>query len=82
MVYFTGGKALKQQRMKFFEESLPSSEFARVHRSYIVRIAEIAKIEPYGKENYLAILKGGDKLPVSEGGIQTPQGRTWILMIL
>jgi len=68
MVYFTGGKALKQQRMKFFEESLSPLEFARVHRSYIVRIAEIAKIEPYGKENYLAILKSGDKLPVSRAG--------------
>lgn len=68
MVYFTGGKALKQQRMKFFEESLSPSEFARIHRSYIVRIAEIAKIEPYGKENYLAILKSGDKLPVSRYG--------------
>ena len=68
MVYHTGGKALKQQRMKFFEESLPSSEFTRVHRSYIVRISEIAKIEPYGKENYVAVLKGGDKLPVSRAG--------------
>lgn len=68
MVWHTGGKALKQQRMKFFEESLPPSEFARIHRSYIVRIAEIAKIEPYGKENYLAVLKSGDKLPVSRAG--------------
>jgi two-component system, LytTR family, response regulator len=68
MVWHTGGKALKQQRMKFFEESLPASDFTRIHRSYIVRIAEIAKIEPYGKENYLAVLKSGDKLPVSRAG--------------
>jgi two-component system, LytTR family, response regulator len=68
MVYFNGGKALKQQRMKFFETSLPPAEFTRIHRSYIVRIAEIAKIEPYGKENYIAILKSGDKLPVSRAG--------------
>lgn len=68
MVWHTGGKALKQQRMKFFEDSLPPSDFTRIHRSYIVRIAEIAKIEPYGKENYLAVLKSGDKLPVSRAG--------------
>ena len=68
MIWHTGGKALKQQRMKFFEESLPASDFTRIHRSYIVRIAEIAKIEPYGKENYLAVLKSGDKLPVSRAG--------------
>jgi two-component system, LytTR family, response regulator len=68
MVYFNEGKALKQQRMKFFETNLPPVEFTRIHRSYIVRIAEIAKIEPYGKENYIAILKSGDKLPVSRAG--------------
>jgi two-component system, LytTR family, response regulator len=68
MVWHTGGKALKQQRMKFFEDNLPPSDFTRIHRSYIVRIAEIAKIEPYGKENYLAVLKSGDKLPVSRAG--------------
>jgi len=68
MIYYTGGKALKQQRMKFFEEGLPAEDFTRIHRSYIVRIAEIARIEPYGKENYLAVLKSGDKLSVSRGG--------------
>jgi two-component system LytT family response regulator len=68
MIWHEGGKALKQQRMKFFEESLPKSEFVRIHRSYIVRISAIAKIEPYGKENYLAVLKNGDKLPVSRAG--------------
>ena len=68
MIYHTTGKALKQQTMKFYEENLPKSDFIRIHRSYIVKIEEIKKIEPYGKDNHLAILLSGDKLPVSRSG--------------
>jgi two-component system, LytTR family, response regulator len=68
MIYHSGGKALKQQTMKFYEENLPKSGFVRIHRSYIVRIEEINRIEPYTKDNYLAILHSGDKLPVSRTG--------------
>jgi two-component system LytT family response regulator len=68
MVYHTGGKALKQQTMKFYEENLPVTDFVRVHRSYIIKVTEINRIEPYGKENHVAILHSGDKLPVSKAG--------------
>jgi two-component system, LytTR family, response regulator len=68
MVYHSTGKALKQQTMKFYEDNLPGTDFVRVHRSYIVRIQEINRIEPYGKDNHVAILKSGDRLPVSRAG--------------
>lgn len=68
MVHHTTGKALKQQTMKFYEENLSPKDFVRVHRSYIVRVQEINRIEPYGKDNHVAILKSGDKLPVSRAG--------------
>jgi two-component system LytT family response regulator len=68
MIYHSTGKALKQQTMKFFEENLPKTDFVRIHRSYIVNIAEINRIEPYGKDNHVAILKSGDKLSVSRAG--------------
>lgn len=68
MVYHTEGKAMKQQTMKYYEENLPRTEFIRIHRSYIVKISEIKRIEPYGKENHVAILNTGEKLPVSRGG--------------
>jgi len=68
MIYHKEGKALKQQTMKFYEENLPKSDFIRIHRSYIVNIAEINRIEPYAKENHVAILHSGDKLPVSRSG--------------
>jgi two-component system LytT family response regulator len=68
MIYHKTGKALKQQTMKFYEENLPKENFVRIHRSYIVRIEEIKQIEPYTKDNHVAILQSGDKLPVSRAG--------------
>ena len=68
MIYHSAGKALKQQAMKFYEENLSKADFLRIHRSYIVKVEEIKRIEPYGKDNYIAILQSGDKLPVSRAG--------------
>lgn len=68
MIYHTTGKALKQQTMKYYEDNLPGKDFVRIHRSYIVKVAEIKRIEPYGKDNHVAILQSGDKLPVSRAG--------------
>jgi len=40
----------------------------RVHRSYIVNLEKITKIEPYGKDNHLVVLTNGARLPVSRSG--------------
>ncbi|MEI6050624.1 MAG: LytTR family transcriptional regulator DNA-binding domain-containing protein [Bacteroidota bacterium] len=68
MIYHSTGKALKQQTMKFYEENLSKADFLRIHRSFIVRVEEINRIEPYGKDTHVAILHSGDKLPVSRAG--------------
>jgi two-component system LytT family response regulator len=68
MIYHSGGKALKQQTMKFFEDNLPLKDFVRIHRTYIVKVTEIKRIEPYGKESHVAILNSGEKLLVSRAG--------------
>ncbi len=68
MIHHSDGKALKQQTMKFYEDNLSKQDFVRIHRSYIVRVEEIKRIEPYGKDNHIAILQSGDKLPVSRAG--------------
>ncbi|MBN1107305.1 MAG: LytTR family transcriptional regulator DNA-binding domain-containing protein [Bacteroidales bacterium] len=68
MIHHSGGKALKQQPMKYFEENLPPSDFFRIHRSFIVKVSEIKRIEPYGKDNHVAVLHAGEKLPVSRSG--------------
>jgi two-component system LytT family response regulator len=68
MIHHSEGKALKQQTMKYYEDNLSEADFVRIHRSYIVKVTEINRIEPYGKDNHVAILKSGEKLPVSRAG--------------
>ena len=74
MVYYSNEKALKQQTMKFYEDNLPGSDFVRIHRSYIVRVKEIKRIEPYGKDNHIAILNSGERLAVSHAGYKLLKG--------
>ena len=70
-IFSEGNKYLKQLRMKYLQAALPQDQFARVHRSYIVAIDQIDKIEAYTKDSYLAILKSSDRIPVSRSGYQT-----------
>jgi two-component system, LytTR family, response regulator len=65
-----GKKHLKQQTISSLEKALDPSRFLRIHRSYIVNLERIAKVEPYGKESYVAILNSGAQLPVSRAGYQ------------
>jgi two-component system LytT family response regulator len=67
-VFSEGKKYLKQLTMKYLQERLPSDKFVRVHRSYIVAISQIDKLEAYSKDSFIAILKSGDKVPVSRSG--------------
>lgn len=68
MIYYSEGKALKPKTMKYYEDHLPPSLFMRVHRSYMVNIEHITRLEPYSKDNYVAVLKSGEKIPVSRAG--------------
>ena len=62
------GSFLKNKTMGFYEASLPQSGFVRTHRSYLVNVQEITRIDPYEKESHLAILRSGTRIPVSKGG--------------
>lgn len=62
------GKYLKEQTMKYFSEHLPSGQFVRVHRSCIVNIEAISRIELYEKQTRLLTLKNGFKIKVSQTG--------------
>jgi two-component system LytT family response regulator len=63
-----GRKHLKQQTIASLESSLDPSSFLRIHRSYIVNLERVAKVEPYGKDSKIAILHDGTRLPVSRTG--------------
>jgi two-component system LytT family response regulator len=67
-VFTQEGSYLKNKTMSFFEQTLDGRQFVRVHRSYIVSVQEITRIDPYEKDSHLAILKSGAKIPVSKTG--------------
>lgn len=67
-IYTAEGNFLKNKTMGFFETTLPQQQFVRTHRSYIVNVQQITRIDPYEKENHLAILKSGARIPVSKNG--------------
>jgi len=68
MIYMDNAHYLKQKTMKYYEDHLDPEEFLRIHRSFIVRIEKIIKIEPYEKSSFVAILKNNVKIPVSRSG--------------
>ena len=68
MIYTPEGRFMKQKTMHYFESSLDPHHFARIHRSYIVRVDQIAQLQQYEKESYIAILHDKTKLKVSKSG--------------
>jgi two-component system, LytTR family, response regulator len=68
LIYTHEGRFTKQKTMRYFETALDPHNFARIHRSYIVRIDQIAQLQQYEKESYVAILHDKSKLKVSKSG--------------
>jgi two-component system, LytTR family, response regulator len=59
---------LKNKTMAHFEKALDTQQFARCHRSYMINVQQIARIDPYEKDGHIAILKKGARVPVSKTG--------------
>ncbi len=62
------GNFLKNKTMNFFEEILEPHQYVRTHRSFIVNVQHITRIDAYEKESHVAILKSGKQIPVSKSG--------------
>ncbi|WP_448104537.1 LytR/AlgR family response regulator transcription factor [Pedobacter panaciterrae] len=58
----------KNKTMSFFEQTLDSAQFIRIHRSYIINLAQVTKIELKEKDSYIVLLKSDIWLPVSKTG--------------
>jgi two-component system LytT family response regulator len=65
----SGGRSyLKQQPISNVEAMLDPSRFVRIHRSAIVNLERIQRIEPYARDSRVVILADGVRLPVSRAG--------------
>jgi two-component system, LytTR family, response regulator len=63
-----GKQYLKDQTLAAVEAMLDPARFVRIHRSFILNIDRIAKVELYAKDSRMAILRDGTRLPVSRAG--------------
>jgi len=67
-LHSAGKSYLKQQTISSLESALDPAQFIRIHRSHLVNLDRVAKIEPYTKDSRIAILSDGTQLPVSRAG--------------
>lgn len=67
-IHTAEGAYLKNKTMAEFEKILEGQDFVRIHRSYLVQVSLITRLEPYEKDSQLAILSTGQRLPVSKSG--------------
>jgi two-component system LytT family response regulator len=65
-----GRHYLKSQRLSELETQLDPSLFLRIHRSWIVNLGAIVRIEPVGRDSHCAVLRDGVRAPISRSGYQ------------
>jgi two-component system LytT family response regulator len=69
VAFTSGGKQyLKDQTLTAVEGQLDPARFVRIHRSFLLNIERLARVELYAKDSRVAILRDGTKLPVSRTG--------------
>lgn len=67
-IHTHNGAFLKNRTMGYFEKALDPTQFVRVHRSYILNVQQVTRIDPYEKDGHLCILQSGGQVPVSKTG--------------
>lgn len=67
-IFTSKGHYLKKRTMNHYENVLDNTKFLRTHRSYLINLEQLTRIEPLEKNTYLAILRSGQKIPVSRSG--------------
>ena len=74
VAFRTAGRTLlKEQTLSELETQLDPRRFVRIHRSYLVNLDRLAKVELYAKDSRVAVLTDGTKLPLSRAGYQRLQ---------
>lgn len=68
MIHTAEGRYLKEKTMKYFETHLDPKQFIRIHRSFLLNIRELDRLERYEKDSYVVILKNKSQLKVSASG--------------
>jgi two-component system LytT family response regulator len=67
-VFHDARSSLTPQTLQHLEANLDPSQFVRVHRSYLLNVSRVARIEPWGQGSKMAVLQDGRTVPVSRSG--------------
>ncbi len=67
-IHTHNGAFLKNRTMGYFEQVLDPNRFVRTHRSYIINVQQVTRIDPYEKDSHLCVLSSGAQVPVSKSG--------------
>lgn len=67
-IFTSGEMFLKKKTIAYYEQLLDPAQFTRVHRSYIIPLSQITRIEPLEKDTHVALLKTGVRIPLSKTG--------------
>lgn len=63
-----GREWLKHQSLQSLEESLDPTHFVRIHRTCLVNVARVARVEPETRDRFWVVLDDGTMLPASRQG--------------
>lgn len=58
----------KPQTLAELENLLDPARFVRIHRSYLLNLERLARLDLYAKDSHVAVLLDGTRLPVSRSG--------------
>ncbi|RAU84052.1 LytR/AlgR family response regulator transcription factor [Pontibacter arcticus] len=67
-IHTKDGLFLKKKTMGYYEQTLDPAQFVRVHRSFMMPVAQLTRIEPFEKDSHVALLKNGVRVPLSKAG--------------
>ncbi|MDX5419385.1 MAG: LytTR family DNA-binding domain-containing protein, partial [Hymenobacteraceae bacterium] len=67
-IHTRDGVFLKKKTMSYYEKALDPRQFVRVHRSYIMALSQLTRIEPFEKDSHVALLRNGERIPLSKSG--------------
>ncbi|MBS1783591.1 MAG: response regulator [Bacteroidetes bacterium] len=68
-IYTNERHFLKKDTLSHIEQVLDPKQFVRAHRSFLLPVAQLLRIEPYEKDSHVAVLRCGARIPVSKAGM-------------
>jgi two-component system LytT family response regulator len=70
MLHAQGRNLLKEQPISSLESQLDPARFVRIHRSWLINLARLARVEVEAKDRRVAVLHDDTRLPISRSGHQ------------